>query len=128
MIDPLFERFQVIDGIIQDNQPLFMIMWVGSVVAIVVAAAVGVMQLDGLNRGILVAAAAVYLLGVQVPTASINIPLNNKIQSQQVEEMDDDAVAMARQEFESRWNQSNVIRTIVSVIVASALIVLAIRI
>src|SRR5918998_418790 len=39
--------FQVIDGIIQKNQPIFTLVWVGSVVALVIAAVLGFGQLDG---------------------------------------------------------------------------------
>ena len=34
--------FQVIDGVIQDNQPVFMVVWVGSIVALLVAAVLGI--------------------------------------------------------------------------------------
>lgn len=47
--------FQVTDRIIQNNQPIFVLVWVGSIVTLV------------------------YLFGVQLPTVIINIPLNNKL-------------------------------------------------
>ena len=40
--------FQVIDGVIQDNQPVFLFVWVGSVVALVIAAAIGLPVHDAL--------------------------------------------------------------------------------
>ena len=42
--------FQVMDGIIQDNQPTFVLVWVGSVVALVTSAVLGFGQLDGAGR------------------------------------------------------------------------------
>jgi uncharacterized membrane protein len=33
--------FQTVDRVIQDNQPLFVLVWVGSVLAVLVAAVVG---------------------------------------------------------------------------------------
>jgi len=36
--------FQVMDRVIQDRQPLFMVVWVGSVVALVLALAMGFQQ------------------------------------------------------------------------------------
>ena len=37
--------FQVIDGVIQNNQPLFVLVWIGSVVALVTSAVLGIGQL-----------------------------------------------------------------------------------
>ncbi len=42
--------FQVMDGMIQDNQPVFMVVWVGSIVASLVAAVLGIGQLHGYER------------------------------------------------------------------------------
>ena len=38
--------FQVMDGMIQDNQPVFMVVWVGSIVASLVAAVLGIGHVD----------------------------------------------------------------------------------
>ncbi|MCA9984827.1 MAG: hypothetical protein KDE59_11055, partial [Anaerolineales bacterium] len=38
--------FQVMDGVIQNNHPLFMLVWLGSVVALLLAAVLGFGQLD----------------------------------------------------------------------------------
>ena len=42
--------FQVMDRVVQNNQPIFMLVWVGSVVALVTAAVLGIGQLDGAER------------------------------------------------------------------------------
>lgn len=34
--------FQAVDAVIQDNQPLFMVVWVGSIVALIAAVAIAV--------------------------------------------------------------------------------------
>ncbi len=117
--------FQAMDGVIQDNQPIFMTVWVGSAITLIISAAIGITQLDGLNLAILIAATVVYLLGVQLPTARINIPLNNSIQALNAEQMNDQEISTARNEFENRWN---VIRSIVATVVALALILLVLRI
>ena len=39
--------FQVIDGVIQDNQPLFILVWVGSIISIIISAGIGVAHLEG---------------------------------------------------------------------------------
>jgi uncharacterized membrane protein len=106
--------FQVVDRVIQNNQPLFMLVWVGSVVAVLASVALGVGRLDGAGRALLIAAAVIYLVGVQLPTVTINIPLNNRIQTLDIDSMDDTASEAARQGFESRWVYWNWIRTVLA--------------
>ena len=48
--------FQVMDRVIQNRQPLFMLVWVGSVVALVTAAVLGIGQLDGAERLLIIVA------------------------------------------------------------------------
>ena len=119
--------FQVMDGVIQNNQPVFMLVWIGSVVALLVSAALGFGQLDGTGRILMIAAVLVYLLGVQVPTATLNIPLNNTVKALEIDAMDEPAQATARTAFESRWNTSNSIRTVLASLVSVLLIVLLLR-
>ena len=72
------QAFQVIDKVIQNNQAIFVFIWIGSVVTLVVATALGVWQLEGTGRILIVIAAVAYLGGAQLPTFTINIPLNNR--------------------------------------------------
>jgi uncharacterized membrane protein len=116
--------FQVIDGVIQKNQPIFVLVWTGSVVALVLAAVLGFGQLDGAGRLLLVLATLAYLLGVQLPTATINIPLNNKLQTLDLDTMDEAAQKAARKNFEPSWNRWNFIRTVFATL-AAALLMLA---
>jgi len=116
--------FQVIDGVIQNNQPLFMLVWVGSVPVLIAAVALGIGQLEGAAPVLLVTAALVYFLGVQLPTIAINIPLNNKLQSLDVDAVAEAERKTARQHFESRWNRSNAIRTALSCLASALLIIL----
>ena len=81
--------FQVMDVIIQNNQPIFVLVWVGSVVALATSAVLGIGQFDGAGRLLIIFAALVYLLGVQLPTVTINIPLNNKLQTLDVDAMNE---------------------------------------
>jgi uncharacterized membrane protein len=119
--------FQTMDGVIQNNQPIFMVVWLGSVIALIVAAALGVGYLDATGSWLLIVSALTYLLGVQLPTFTINIPLNNRLQSLNVDAMDESAQQAAREAFEGRWNRWNAIRTVVSCFVSLLLIVLALR-
>jgi uncharacterized membrane protein len=62
-----------------------------------------------------------------LPTFTINIPLNNRLQSLNVDAMDEHAGNAARKEFEVRWNRWNTIRTVLSCLVSALLIVLVYR-
>ena len=42
--------FQVTDGVIQNNQPLFMLAWIGSIVSIVATMILGFIELHGIER------------------------------------------------------------------------------
>jgi uncharacterized membrane protein len=103
--------FQVIDGVIQNNQPVMVSVWVGSIVTAVAAAGLGLGQLDGTQRLLLISAPLVYVLGVQLSTFTINVPLNNRLQALNVDVMDDVALKAARLDFEPGWNRWNWVRT-----------------
>jgi uncharacterized membrane protein len=116
--------FQVMDRVIQNNQPLFMLVWVGSVVVLITSAVLGIGQLDGVGRLLIIFAALVYLLGIQLPTVTINIPLNNKLQTLDVEAMNETAQKVARDDFEPRWNRWNSIRTALASLASVLLVIL----
>ncbi len=119
--------FQVIDRVIQNNQPIFMLVWVGSVVALVTSAVLGIGQLDGARRLLIIFAALAYLFGVQLPTFTINVPLNNKLQTLDVDAMNETTQKAARKDFEPRWNLWNLIRTAVASLASALLIILLFR-
>ena len=116
--------FQVMDGVIQNNHPLFILVWVGSVVALLLTAVLGFGQLDTVGKAILLTATALYLFGVQLPTGVINVPLNNQLQTLDVSKMTQAAQATARLNFEPRWNRWNRMRTAVATLVSTLLILL----
>ena len=116
--------FQVMDRVIQNNQPIFMLVWVGSVVVLITSAVLGLGQLDGTGRLLIILATLVYLLGVQLPTVTINIPLNNKLQTLDVDAMNETAQKAARDDFEPRWNRWNSIRTVLASLASALLIIL----
>ena len=68
-----------------------------------------------------------YLLFVQLPTFTINVPLNNKLQTLNVDDMDETNLKTARMDFEPRWLRWNSIRTAVSILVSTLLIILLLR-
>ena len=119
--------FQVIDGVIQNNQPAFVFVWIGSVVALVTSAVLGIGQLDGDGRLLIILATLTYLLGVQLPTFTINVPLNNKLQTLEVDELDETTQKAARKDFEPRWNLWNSIRAALASVASALLMILLFR-
>ncbi len=119
--------FQVMDRIIQNNQPVFMLVWVGSVVALVTSDVLGFGQLDGAGRLLMIFAALAYLFGVQLSTFTINVPLNNKLQTLDVDAMNETTQNTARKDFEPRWNRWNSFRTVFASLASALLMVLLFR-
>jgi uncharacterized membrane protein len=119
--------FQVVDRVIQKNQSLFVFVWVGSVLALVTAAVLGVWQLAGADRLLVIAAALVYVLGVQVPTVTVNIPLNNELQKLDPDTINATMRRRARDNFEPRWNRWNAIRSAWASLASILLMVLLLR-
>ncbi len=119
--------FRVMDGVIQNNQPMFVFVWIGSVVVLVVTAVLGFGELDGEGRLLMIVATLIYILGVQVPTFTINVPLNNRLQTLDVDAMNDAACKDARRDFEPRWTRWNSIRTALASLVSTLLMILLLR-
>ncbi|MEM9484090.1 MAG: DUF1772 domain-containing protein [Cyanobacteria bacterium P01_F01_bin.116] len=118
------QAFQVIDGVIQNNQPIFVATWVGSIISLVAAAGLGIGQLDGTLRLLLLLTPLLYLLGVQLSTFTVNVPLNNKLQMLNVDAMGETALKTARLHFEPRWNQWNLSRTLLASLTSVLLMVI----
>ncbi len=116
--------FQVMDHIIQNNQPIFMIVWIGSIIILIISAVLSIGELYGIEMILMIIAVLFYLAGVQVPTGTINVPLNNKLQILDVNTMDGAERQIARQQFEKRWVRWNLIRTTFSNLTALLLIIL----
>jgi uncharacterized membrane protein len=88
--------FQVMDRVIQENDPLFLLVWVGSVLTVVAALALAFGSLAGADRWLLLGAAVTYVVGVQVPTFAINVPLNNRLQALELDVLDQAPLRTAR--------------------------------
>jgi len=80
--------------------------------------------LDSTGRLLNIVATLAYLLGVQLPTAAINVPLNNELQSLNVDAVNENTQQTARGTFEPRWNRWNAIRTAVASLVSAPLLIL----
>ena len=105
--------FQVTDALIQNNQPIFMIVWVGSVISVISTLIVSLMGPYSVETVLVIIAGFVYLLGVQGLTVLVHLPLNRRIQTVNAEEWDASALREERLLFETRWIRFNWIRTLI---------------
>jgi uncharacterized membrane protein len=119
--------FQVTDRIIQNNHPVFMLVWLGSVIAMIVSIIYGLGRLQGIDLCLLAAATFAYVFGVQVSTIAIHLPLNNKLQALDIDAMHETDLKVARTDFEPRWNTANLIRTAIACCVSLLLLMLLFR-
>jgi uncharacterized membrane protein len=116
--------FQVTDAVIQNNQPLFMFTWVGSIVAMLTTILVSLVSFGLSETWLILLISFVYLLGVQGITVAVHIPLNNHIQKIKMEELNDETLADERLKFETKWNFFNYIRTTIAISVSVLLLIL----
>jgi len=106
--------FQVTDKVIQNNQPLFMLAWVGSIISVLSVMTISILSLGLSETWIIVVVGLIYLLGVQGITVSIHLPLNNHIQKIDINYMNIQSLNEERTKFEMRWNYFNKIRTFIA--------------
>ena len=118
------DAFQRMDSIIQKGLPLFMLMWVGSAVSLLITMGLGFFHLSSSKLGVLVFCTIAYLIAVQLSTALINIPLNNQLQTMDCQNATDEALIKARSQFEVRWNKWNQRRSVVAILVSLLLIMI----
>ena len=118
------KAFQVTDAVIQNNQPLFMFTWIGSILAVLATILVSWISIGFVESWLIVLVAFAYLLGVQGITVAIHIPLNNHIQRIKIEDLNYEALADQRLKFEKKWNFFNYIRTSIAISVSVLLLIL----
>ena len=106
--------FQVTDGVIQNNQPLFMLTWVGSIISVLSVIVISLLSLGLSEAWKLIVVGLIYLLGVQGVTISIHLTLNNRIQAIDINNMNNQSLNEERTKFEMRWNYFNKIRTFIA--------------
>ena len=116
------------DLIIQRNNPIFILIWAGSVLALLVTTIAGFSELIGIDRILLIVALVLYLLAVQASTIAVNVPLNNQLQKRDLDSMSLAELKEARDQFEPRWVRWNNVRTAVSTLISVILLVLIYRV
>ena len=115
--------FKAMDGIIQNNPPVFILVWLGSALVLIAAAVLGALQLDGPDGDLLIIACALYIFCVQVPTIAFNIPLNNRLQSLDLDAVAESEIVETAEAFKRRWVRWNTFRTIAATLTVILLLV-----
>jgi len=108
------KAFQVTDGIIQNNQPIFILIWVGSIMSVLSTIITSILSLGILDAWIIIFVGVVYLMVVQGITISIHLPLNKSIQNIDINSSNSETLSKMRKSFETKWNYFNNVRTVVA--------------
>ena len=111
------KAFQVTDGIIQNNQPIFILIWVGSIISVVSTIIISIFTLGLLEAWKIIFVSLVYLIGVQAITIIIHLPLNRRIQKIDINSNNLQSLNEERKNFETKWNYFNNIRTVIAFLV-----------
>ena len=122
------KAFQVTDGIIQNNQPIFILIWVGSIISVLGTIITSILSLGIEETWLIIFAGFIYLLGVQGITISIHLPLNKHIQKIDINSTNSQTLSEARKNFGKKWNYFNNIRTGIAIfVILIFLLILTIR-
>jgi len=111
------KAFQVTDGIIQNDQPIFIVIWIGSIVSVLSTIITSILCLGILDAWLIIFVSVVYLLLVQGITILIHLPLNKSIQNIDINSSNFQTLSKERIAFEKKCNYFNNIRTVVAFIV-----------
>ena len=111
------KAFQVTDGIIQNDQPIFIVIWIGSIVSVLSTIITSIHCLGILDAWLIIFVSVVYLLLVQGITILIHLPLNKSIQNIDINSSNSETLSKVRKSFETKWNYFNNVRTVVAFIV-----------
>ncbi len=117
------KAFQATDSVIQNKQPIFMVIWVGSIVSVLSLILISITYVGLSETWLIVLVALIYLLGVQGITIFIHLPLNNQIQKLNLEKLKDENLRDERLNFENKWNFFNNIRTTIAFFVSLTLLI-----
>ena len=117
------KAFQVTDAVIQNKQPIFMLIWVGSIVSVLSLILISIAYVGLSETWLIVLVALIYLFGVQGITILIHLPLNNQIQKLNLEKLKDENLRNERLNFENKWNFFNNIRTTIAFFVSLTLLI-----
>ena len=101
-----------------------MMVWLGSIISVSDAMVMASTVSTPTGNWSIIATGFSYLLGVQGPTIFIHLPLNKRIQSVNVDEMNLEALLDQRVLFEARWTRFNKLRTSIAYMATASFIII----
>ncbi|HYG83920.1 MAG TPA: DUF1772 domain-containing protein [Verrucomicrobiae bacterium] len=122
--------FQAVDSVLQNSlpavstAPIFGVVFFCAIFSLIASAALAIGIAGETDKILLVVAVLLYVFGMVLPTMRVHLPLNNKLQSLNVDTMSDEELAGARHNFEHVWVKWNVVRTVATILAFFILIVL----
>ena len=117
------KAFQITDAVIQNRQPIFMLIWVGSIMSVLSLLLISIAYVGLSETWLIVLVTLIYLFGVQGVTILIHLPLNNQIQKLNLEKLKDDNLKNERLIFETKWYFFNNIRPTIAFFVSLTLLI-----
>jgi uncharacterized membrane protein len=120
--------FQVIDGMIQKNQPIFMLVWIGSFLSVLALSVMAFLNMESQLKWLILVGSLIFILGVHVPTVIKNIPLNNRLQEVELQSANVAVVETLKNEFSAVWIPWNHRRTIAALVSAMVYLLVIIKI
>ena len=117
------KAFQLIDGIIQNNQPIFLLIWIGSILSVLVTLFSSIKVLGLQDSVMIISVCCIYLFGVQGITIKIHLPLNRRVKNLDINNLDKENLNKERNNFENKWNYFNKIRTGIAFCVSLSLFI-----
>ena len=117
------KAFQLIDGIIQNNQPIFLLIWIGSILSVLVTLFSSIKVLGLQDSVMIISVCFIYLFGVQGITIKIHLPLNRRVKNLDINNLDNENLNKERNNFENKWNYFNKIRTGIAFCVSLSLFI-----
>jgi uncharacterized membrane protein len=94
------KAFQVTDGIIQGNQPLFLFIWLGSVISVLATMVSALIIPEFRDAWLIVCVGGFSLVGVQGLTIGVHLPLNDRIRDLKIDSLDNETLREERLNFE----------------------------
>ncbi len=96
--------------------PAFFIAFFGVLALLIYHSYVSFTSQDQAQSWLIISATILYILGIMAVTIAGNIPLNNSLESLQIESMSIEQMETFRSGFENKWNALNLIRTVCSAV------------
>lgn len=94
--------------------PVFFIPFMGTALLLPLLSYLSFDNTVSLQFWLILAATAIYLLGIMAVTIAGNVPLNNQLEVLKITTMSEAEMQAFREGFESQWNTLNWIRTLAS--------------